>query len=367
VSASNYVDGDIEYRVATREDEPRIRSLLARIETGGHVRLSFRREPDAFASLGALAHGWILARETASGADVGLCERVVRRAFVDGARQDLPYLAGLRVVPDFRNRLHVLRGGFEAVRRLLAKPDEPAFAFTSIMSDNAIARRVLGANLRGMPRYEPIGDYSTFAMSSRRGEVAAETATAADLPGIAELLLRAHAHLQFASAWDPPAIQACISGGTLRANDFLVIRREGRISACAALWDPSSQRQIVVAGYSRVVGLARPLLNVIARLGRRPLLPAPGAPWRAAYFSHVAVDSERDLRDLLSTARTEARRRGIDTVLAGFGSLTPNATTLRMLAPQREFRSRLYLVRWPQDPSPTLDTALPASPELAHL
>ena len=35
------------------------------------------------------------------------------------------------------------------------------------MSDNAIARRVLGANLKGMPRYEPVGEFSTFALLPR--------------------------------------------------------------------------------------------------------------------------------------------------------------------------------------------------------
>ena len=78
-----------------------------------------------------------------------------------------------------RYRLAVLRGGFAAVRRLLGNSRDLPFALTSIMNDNAIAQRVLGANLRGMPCYQPIGEYYTFALSAR-GRARRATSPAAD-------------------------------------------------------------------------------------------------------------------------------------------------------------------------------------------
>ncbi len=358
---------DVEYRVATRADEPRIHALLAKISTEGHVRLSFRREPDAFAHPGSSAQGWIVARDTRTGSDVGLCERVMRRAFVNGVAQDLPYLGGLRVAPEYRHRLRVLRGGFAAVRDRLVRPGEPPIALTSIMSDNAVAQRLLGANLRGMPRYEPLGEFSTFALFARPGETAAEAATAADLPAIAALLLRSQARQQFASVWDLAAIESCIAAGTLRAEDIRVIRRAAGIVACAALWDLSPQRQIVIAGYSRSLGMARPVVNAVARLAGRPALPAPGTPLRAAFVSHVAADDWRDFGELVNAVRAAAHARGIGVVLAGCGSNAPHAALLRASAPRREYRSKLYFVRWPEDAAPRLDPALPLGPELALL
>lgn len=358
---------EVEYRVATRDDEPRLHALLAQISTEGHIRLSFRREPDAFAHPGSWSQGWIVARDLETGADVGLCERVVRRAFVNGVAQDLPYLAGLRVVPEYRHRLRVLRGGFEAVRDRLVQPGEPAFALTSIMSDNAPARRLLGANLRGMPRYEPVGEFSTFALFSRSRTTAAATATAADLPALSGLLLRSQARWQFAHAWDLPALEYCIATGSLKPQDFRVIRRDGGIAACAALWDLSRQRQLVIAGYSRALTLARPAVNLVARLTGSPVLPPPGAPLRAAYLSHVAAGDPRDLAELVRGIRDDAHRRGIGIVLAGSGSYSPHAAVLRALAPRREYRSTLYLVRWPAEAAPPLDPAAPLGPELALL
>jgi len=368
VAPAIYHAGDYEYRVATRADEPVVRDILARIATGGNMQLSFRREPDAFdAAFGARAQDYILARNRRSGETVGLCERVVRDCFVNGEIRALPYLAGLRVVPGFRHRLLVLRGGFEAVRRLLGTGGDVDYSFTSIMSDNEIARRVLGANLKGMPRYEPAGDFSTFALPAG-GKAPCERARDADLPEISALLLAAAARGQFANAWNADTLREYSAAGWLPASDYFVIRRAGRIRSCAALWDQSARRQVIVAGYSRWLARGRPLINAVARLAGLPRLPAPGEPLRCAYLSHVAVDagSPQDLATLLSAARAVARERGLDAVLTGWASAGEFADVVRAVPRGREYRSSLYVVRWPHDTAPALDDR-PVAPELALL
>src|SRR5689334_2792641 len=131
-----YSMGDYDYWVAQRADEPVVRDILARVSTGGRIQLSFRREPDALASgFGAVSQDFIVARNRRTGEHVGVCERVVRECFVNGEVRRLPYLAALRVVPGYRHRLPVVRGGFEAMRRLLGDPADLAWSLTSIMSD----------------------------------------------------------------------------------------------------------------------------------------------------------------------------------------------------------------------------------------
>jgi hypothetical protein len=364
-----YAAGDYDYWVAAREDEPAVRGLLAKFATGGTVQLSLRREPDAFAAdFGSRAHDYILARNRRSGDLVGLCERVVRDTFVNGEPRALPYLAGLRVVPNFRHRPLVLRGGFEAVRRLIGVNSPHNYALTSIMSDNVTAKRMLGANLRGMPRYEPAGEFATFALPPG-GEVRAERATAADLPDISALLLENASRTQFGAAWTLEVLQSYAAAGWLRPEDYFVIRREGRIRACAAVWDQSAHRQVVVAGYSRWLARTRPLVNATAKLLGIPRLPPPGEPLRCAYFSHVGLtnDDPDDLGALLDSARHEIARRGLDTLLAGWAANDALCDVLRQRARRREYRSQLYLVRWPETPAPALDAARRVAPELALL
>jgi hypothetical protein len=368
-----HVAGDYEYQVATRAEEPVVRDILARVSTGGQIRLSFPREPDAFgAHFGALSEEFILARhrekDGRGGEYVGVCERVVRDVFVNRERQRLPYLAALRVLPQFRHRLVAIRGGFEAVRELLGSERDLPWSLTSIMSDNAPARRLLGANLRGMPRYEPVGELSTFVLTAQGG-VEPDRATDIDLPRIAELLLKQGAETQFASAWTHEALREAIAAGWLRAQDFLVRRRNGVIQACVALWDPSRYRQLVVAGYAPWLARTRPLVNGCAALLRLPRLPPPGARLHAAYLSHLAVDdaAPEDLLALVAAARAEGRRRGLAVLLLGWASDHALAAWLRQLRRQREYRSQLYVVRWPGGPAPALDPHLRLAPELALL
>lgn len=373
LSAAQYRAGDFEYRVATRADESVVRAILARVATGGEIQLSFRREPDAFgAHFGALSQDIVLARHLRDSGNaptyVGVCERVVREAFVNGERRRLPYLAALRVLPEFRNQLRALRGGFEALRQLSGDERDLPWSLTSIMSDNAAAKRVLGANLRGMPLYQPAGELSTFALTAQ-GSAEPDRATDIDLPHIAELLLRQGAENQFASVWTHDALRAAISAGWMRAKDFLVLRREGGIRACVAIWDQSAWRQTVVSGYSPWLRRARPLINCAAVLSGLPRLPPAGGALRAAYLSHLAVDeaAPEDLLALITAARAEAHRRGLSLLFLGLASDHPFSGWARKLRRQREFRSQLYVVRWPEVPAPALDTNLRLAPELALL
>ena len=367
MNAPNYSVGDYDYWVAAPHDDAIVRGIFARIATGGRMQLSFRREPDAFASFGSLDHGYIVARNRRNGEYVGVCERVVREAFVNGEIRALPYLAGLRVVPGFRHRRLVLRGGFEAVRQLLTAPGDLPWSLTSIMSDNANARRLLGANLKGMPRYEPVGEFSTFALLPG-GKTDLERATESDLPAIAALLMRQGARAQFSACWRPETLAEFARQGWLTPSDYFVVRDGRAIRACAALWDQAAQRQLVVAGYSPWLRRTRPIINLAARLTGSPRLPAAGEPLRAAYLSAVAVedDAADDLTRLISAARAEARRRGLHVVFAGWPSAHAHAAQLRTLARGREYRSQLYVVRWPEDAVPIFDNRL-AAPEVALL
>lgn len=364
-----YNAGDFEYWVARRADEPVVRDILARVSTGGQIQLAFQREPDALGEdFGALSHDFILARNRRNDEYVGVCERVVRECHVNGERRRLAYLAGLRVVPGFRHRLLVLRGGFEALRRLSGDAADLGWSMTSIMSDNAVARRVLGANLRGMPRYESVGEFSSFVLTAH-GAGEAERATDADLPELSALLLAHGARRQFSPVWTLHALRAAMIPGGLKSTDFFVVRRDGAIRACASLWDVSAHRQLVVAGYAPWLRRSRTAVNLAGRLLGLPKLPPPGGRLRNAYLSHLAVEdgAADDLMALVGAVRAEARRRGIELVFMGHASHHGFAALLRRQPRQREFKSQVYTVRWPDDEMPQLDPRLSLAPELAFL
>jgi hypothetical protein len=364
VSGPELVFGDLVFAVARREDDADLRRLLRDNATDGWIRLALAREPDAFVAGSILGtrHGMIIARHRTTMEPVGMCEWSARESFVDGEPCLLAYLGSLRVAPRFRRRLAVLRGGFEAVRRLLHNGHATAYALTSIGAENRAALRILGANLPGMPVYRPLEPFSTFALRPRAAsvDVRVEQACAGDLPAIAVCLARVYRQYQFAPVWSGRDLTDPKRCPGLKPEDFLVIRRGPGIAACVALWDQSPFKQTIVDGYAGALARLRPLVNLAAPFMGLPHLPAAGEPLRQVYLSHLAVEHHDEplFRALVDAALAEAHRRGFALALTGLASQHPLARVLDRGYRAREYRALLHLVQWDREgadlPTPRL-------------
>ena len=363
---------DLSFSLATAGDEPDVRRLLRENALGGTFEITLEREPDAFAGdvAGSNNHAFVLAREASSGQAVGLCDRVVRAAYVDGAARPLPYIGALRVAHSHRRRIGVLRGGF-AMLRNVERAGELPFALTSITSDNAVARRLLTAGVPGLPLYRPVGDFSTFALRPRRARVAPDIAPASaqDLPEIARFLQAGNARLQFAPVWTLVHLQALGAAGLMPEN-FLLARQRGSICGCLAVWDQRAFRQTVIRRYPPWLARLRPLANLAAPLLGLPQFPQPGATLNQAVLSHLAVaeDDTPTFLALVTAALDQAALRGFDMAILGFASARPWRDALRRARRTLEYCTSLYLAHWPEAAAQVaaLGTGMP-HPELGLL
>lgn len=337
-------DVSVSFDVATSADEAEVRRLLRENPIGGRYAMSMEREPNGLAGTGLPGERKtiILARDDNTGAAIGLCERVVRPAYVDGDRRLLPYLGALRVAASHRHRIGILKGGFRAVHEHGARPDELPFALTSIASDDTPARRILTAGLASLPRYERISDYVTFVFQPRRRRPADGIVRAADadLIDVAEFLQRTRSRHQYTPVCCEVALRV------IGAENVLVSRAKGGITGCVGVWDQSAFKQTVARGYPTAVSIVRPLLNVLAPLVGKPRLPAIGAPLRLVYLSALAVEADRvdGLLHLLGAALDLAAMRGADAAAFGLDARHPWVTAVRRAFPAIEYRTELYCV-----------------------
>jgi len=366
--------GGYEFSVAERHDDADIRRLLRENATPGSFSLSFEREPSAFDDDGprALRQCFIIARDRRTSEAIGVCKRAVREAYVDGKVRKLPYLSALRIAQTHRNRIGVLRGGFEALRQFAERPDEVPFALTSIAAENEIALRLLSRGIPGLPVYSPVGAYSTFVLGARSEKLSAgiRPATPEDLPGIARLLQSALVSKQFAPHWREEDLAIFAEHG-LPASQILLATRNGRIHACMGVWNQLGFKQTVARQYPAVVSALRPLINLAAPLTGFPQLPAIGQPLRLAVLSLVAVedDDQSVLYELLRSASGVAARLGLSGAILGTAHGTQaRATVHRHFRFAIEYETRLFLAHWPDasDHISRLAKATPA-PELGHL
>jgi hypothetical protein len=346
-TADRGVSSAISFAEAAPADEAEIRRMLRENPLGGAYAISLEREPDGFGGphLADERRCFILARDEASGEVIGLCERVVRPAWVNGEVRLLPYLGALRISGSHRRRIAILKGGFAALRQHAEQPDELPYALTSITTDNSPARRVLTAGLKGLPQYSPAGDYATLILRPRQFPISkgVRIAQVQDMPELTAFLAEQNRAHQFAQVWSEADLTAIVG------LQWLLLRDNGRIVGCASLWDQNASRQVVVRSYPHLVGAFRPVLNLIAPLAGLPRLPQPGLPIAQAFLSNLVLqgDDERAMVQLIKAGLSLAKGLALAAVVLGCPADHSWRAAIKTKFRTIEYLTSLYLVHWP--------------------
>jgi hypothetical protein len=361
---------DVDFHIAGPQDEPDLRRLLRENPMAGAISVSLEREPDAFlaGSVEGEAYRVIVARDRATHRAIGMASRSVYTGFFNGELSRIGYLGQLRLDRRWRGRAGLLRRGFRLVQSLRA-PEELPFDLTSIVADNAAARRVLAAGAPGMPVYREVAPLVTSIVPiwrrrrARPGPLPVRPATAEDLGAIAECLRRNRARFQFAPCWTAHDLRSAARSRGLTPGDFLIAERGRALTGCLAVWNQQRFKQIVVRGYRGPMRWRRAGVNALARLAGTPRLPDPGRPIPHVYISHVAVDDDRPetFGALMATACDRALARGASCAIAGFAESHPFTRLLARGYRPWTYRSVLYTVHWPG-----ADAAAPPDGRLPH-
>jgi hypothetical protein len=342
--------GRIRHTVATPNDDAEIRRLLRENPMPGRISLSLEREPNYFADASQPEETkvTIIARDGGRVACVGSC--TIRPRFINGTPRRVGYLGGLRLDAGHAGRFDMLRRGYELFQELqAAMPAE--YYFTSIAADNDRARAFLERGLPGMPCYEFIGDYVTMVVSAgRRPPI--RTSGSARIPSEEQIVSLLNAHNcrhQLAPYWSERELSGLQILG-LGREDFRFVVEGERVTGSSALWDQRGFKQTVIRGYQTWLRQARPVLNFCARFTGGIELPAVGKTLSHAFVSHVAVEPDRPdiFTELIESLRGVAAHRGIKLLTLGFAANDPRLAWLRGNFRGREYRSRLYLVSWPE-------------------
>lgn len=321
----------------------------------GAISLSLEREPDYFAGGGGNGESreTIVAREDGRLICVGSCHK--RRRFINGEARTVGYLGGLRLDQVAAGRFDVVRRGYGFFRDLQREAPADLY-FTSVAADNHRARRLLERNLPGMPRYEEIAEFVTLMIpvpspGFNPGRIACEWNEEIATTGhqYATRLNAFNQRYQLSPVWTDDQL-ADLENLGLRRSDFVSIEKAHE-SVGAALWDQRGFKQTVIRGYTRWLALARPILNLSGWLTGGPRLPAVGTVLANGVVSFLTGDDSdgggRMLIELFHSLRMRAVRRRLDWITAGFSSNDPRLATVQNHFRCREYRSRLYLVHWP--------------------
>ena len=361
--------------LATPENEHLFRKVLRDNPVGGNIAISLEREPNALFAAGISGDRYdlLMGVRDDTGEAVVTGGRYELDLFVNGRPGRTGYLGELRSAGGFGFRRKYLLRCYREMRRCHERGNVPYY-LTTIIADNLPARRLLEANLKGMPVYEPRGSIVTLTIPVRAGSrvksrLEVERSTDDDIADIASSLLGRGEHFQFIPAWTEEVLRSPSRCRGLAATDFMLVRNE-RLRASVAVWDQRSFKQSVVRGYRGQLGRWRPAFNLAAPLMRRPRLPAPGARLESAYLSHLnaSPDDPDAVVALVAAACREAAGRGLDYVMLGLDEGNPLCAVLRARFPTHRYVSMVYVVYWEdgEDAAAEIDARM-LHPEIAIL
>ena len=358
---AGFVRHGLRFGLAGPEDAAAVSELLG-LSMPGWVELSMESGPDHLTPLHPGArHTVMLARRDGDGAPAGMVSRTDLPSFVDGAPALVAWLGQWRIAPAWRGRPALLRAGFAAAR-LLDGETPPSCYLAAIVADNAPARRLLEAGLRGFPEATRLFGLRTLAIPARRARTHdVRLAEAGDMPAIVAFLDGENRQRALAPRMDDGSDLAAGRWPGLRPSDFLVMGASGAITGAAALWDQAPHRRVVVRGYHARLAAMRGLLNLAAPITGLPRLPPAGAALDAAFFAFLTVrdGDEEAAISLLRTGLDLAARRGLALVSLGLADDDPLLRIVSRAFRHRSYASDIYRIAWPDNATATLDIDRP--------
>jgi hypothetical protein len=363
----------LEFGLARRADDAALRDLLRRTGMPGEIELAFLREPSFFVAgrAGNRETQTMVCRDLETDEIVGLGERSIRAAYVDGEPAGMGYLSNLRGAVEWRKGLGLARG--YAYLRTLHGDGKVRFYVTTILEENAEAIALLTSGRGRLPRYEQVGTLITYLLPIHRRRrarsTAAEPVRAGGLADALACLDAWNRRHQFA----PVYTHEDLAGATGLLPDFtldnLYVAREGsRVHGTLGVWDQSGFKQTVISSYSRRLARVRGLYNAYAAVRGAPGLPAAGSQLRLLHGAFLSADDDdaATAQALVERALVDWSGRGASYLVLALAEGHPLSETLSRHAARR-LASRVYAVYWPDEGVPAFDRGRPLHLEVATL
>lgn len=348
---TEYLAGGVVYRNADHDDDEVLRSILRQNSMESWISISTEHEPSYFATTDLFGHRETVVayKEEDSTIPVGMCSHVQMPVHINGKQILAGYLGELRVLPQFRNRLGIIRNGFKSVRILGENQVDVPYWFTSISSENTIARRILEANLSGMPVYRPLGELATLALAvkSRGYSNVMQQAQLSDIPALIEFYNNRASCYQYSPVLTGDWLSELDGRNGLFLRDFWLLKEGTSVRACFALWDQRKFKQSRVRAYRFPLSIIRRPYNLFANLSGRVVLPAIGEQISYIFVSFLMLDAsaKSECRAVIESAMALIKSRNADLAMLGLSTQNPIVSELDPF-PKQTYYTCIESVVW---------------------
>jgi len=322
-------------RPADDRDNAALCALARACPMVGEVTVCVHREPRFLALDALLGDPWQVLIAEADGLLVGTVAWAVRDAFVNGHRRPTGYVGDLKVHPAVR-RSGVGAALALAVRDELRRidPDLPVL-LTALRGNVPVSRLAhVGGRGRLAVPYAAVRVHAIPLLARRQVPsvpgFAVLEAGPSDIDGLVDFWASIGPDRQFRACQDPEGLAAAPDGAPgLDRSSYLVARgADGRIVACAAIWDQHRLKTTRILRYGGALRWLRSGFNLVAPMLGAPRLPGPGGALRVLQAFNVGATSAAALRAVVVEALHRYAGRGYALLMMGLDRTDPLTAAL---------------------------------------
>lgn len=323
-----------DLRLATEKDIAGIKKVFESGEFAGGISVQYLRGEDPLKSLQNDGERAVVpvAVDKAAGEVIGVGACVIRKGYVNGEIKTVGYLTGLKLLPQYQKRIAVLPHAYEFLYQ--ATKDEVNVYYTTILSDNITAQKLLEKKRRNMPAYRYLGDYTVYCMRTgrRRGRLAV---ACGDTAGLDEFYAR---HLP---KLDLSPVHRHLHG--LSDGDFYTFRENGEIKIACAVWNQQAYKQYLLKGYA---GIYKTLSKLPTKWLGYPPFPKSNQLINYASITLLCADETVDIATIRAfIEKVLEMSRVYDLMLFGLFEDNPYLPIVQKIK-HVKYQSRLYEVLW---------------------
>jgi hypothetical protein len=209
--------------------------------------------------------------------------------------------------------------------------------------------------LPGWPTLHAAGGLLTFGIYVWRAKaiprlgsgLLLRRATQDDLGAIVECLARNGRRRHFTPLWDATTLADPAQTPDLDVQNFWLVERGSQVVGTLARWNQQRLKQSVVRGYDEPYLSMRKWINMAAKVGLAPRLPAVGEQVRHSFASHLAVDNDDApvASALLAAVYNDAVLAGDDYLMLGLDIDHPFTKLIRRYR-RVVYATQLFMATW---------------------
>lgn len=247
---------------AKKEEGKEISRLLESPVDAGLIQAIYTRRPDAYESYmreSGEARVFVFRDENRV---IGTCSELIRDVYVNGKVKRSAYICGLKKDSDYQGYLKAGSRFFKTLQR----PDID-FYYCAVVSNNKEAMEKFGKKRRFMA-FDLITTYTTYIINPNvktkemKNNYTFRQAATKDTVTILDFLNTEGRKRDLF-----PVVKSLEDFYNLHIEDFYILEDDHEIKACAAIWNTTSYKQLIIAKYKGIMKLARFCNPVLSLLG----------------------------------------------------------------------------------------------------